>query len=223
MQATLRAIAKPDFIHDLLQMGIETLQICRGSQRHLTRSSRRHTLDSLTGHIDLVTDELRGHSNVERCVVPVGGNAQQCVGLRQLLVGQAKSLGAKHHGHCCISIDTTRFVDQLQRCAARIDHPEVLITLARGGGHYKAAISQGFFQCCHHAGRGQYIVGTGSARSSLGAGVLLGIDQHQIRQRHVLHSACHGTDVAGVAGVDQNKSNGQVVHRRQGSVAGLVF
>ncbi len=106
----------------------------------------------------------------------------------------------------------TRLRDDASSGGTRVDDAVVGIPLAGGGGVDQPATLQRLGQRADHARLGQQVVGPGGARRRFRIGKFQRIDEHQVVQRHVLHGARHGTDVAGMGGLDQDEADGSLGH-----------
>jgi len=121
----------------------------------------------------------------------------------EVLVRQPGTLGAKEHRRR----RTLGFDDQSLSSIAYIGHAEILIAVARSGRRHETAAGQRLSHRAHDSRAGEHIVGARRTGGRLAMRELLGIDQHQLVQRHVFHGPRHSPDVAGVGGLDEHDTN----------------
>jgi hypothetical protein len=126
----------------------------------------------------------------------------------ELLVGEPGALRTEHHRRR----PAPRLGHDARRCVAHVQGPEVLVPIARGGGGDEAAARQRLRQGWHDARGREHVICTGGARGRFRIRKLLRIHEHELIQRHVLHGARRGADVARVRGRDQHDANAGGLH-----------
>ena len=98
-------------------------------------------------------------------------------------------------------------IDDPQGRGARIQFLQSHSSAARSAAQHQAAIGYRFGQGCHHAGRGQQVVGARGPAKGLVGRILFGRHQHQPRQAHGLQRARGCADIARVLGADQDDAD----------------
>ena len=116
--------------------------------------------------------------------------------LQQVFVREAEALRSEHHGGG--AAPAVRLGDDAAGGLPRIDHAEVLLARARGGGEHQPAVGNRLPERCHHACPLEHVVGAGGAGRGLRVRKLARIHEHEFGEAHVLHGARHRPDVAGM-------------------------
>src|SRR6185312_62948 len=138
----------------------------------------------------------------------VGGNTDEDMRRLQILVTQSRALRSEQDG----SGRPLRLHHQPFSRISYVGHPEVLITIPRSRGRHETAAGKSLANRIHHPGVRQYVIGAGRTRNRLAMGKLLGFYEHQVLEGHIFHGPRHGTDVAGMGGLDEHDANVGRVH-----------
>jgi myo-inositol-1(or 4)-monophosphatase len=178
-------------------MLVEKRQIgSRGERNRATFEDVRRT----AGAEELVSHNLHGHCKIERQIALVRWNADQKMRDFEMLVGETRALGAKEERHGCIR----SLRHEALCCLPRIDDAKILVAMPRGGGGNESAALNGSGQSINHARAREHIIGARGARHGIRVREELGPHEHELGERHVLHGARAGADIARMRGFNKD-------------------
>ena len=173
-----------------------------GRRRQWHERGRGHVLAAARA-MHLVAHQLHRHGEVERGVDRVGRDAHQQLGERQFVVGQPRAFIAEQQRHGAAD----GLLDHTDGRIAHVEHAEVLVPFARGGGGDQPAVADRLEQVLRDAGVLEHVDGPRGPCGRLGIRKGPGPDQVQFGEAHVLHGAGNGPDVPGVGSLEQDDAD----------------
>ena len=122
----------------------------------------------------------------------------------QLIIGQPGILTPKHQRHLRTLL---RLLARRHATLTRIQQRPRDTPITRTGAEHQTATHQRLLERAYHLRRIEHIISARRPGHRVSAREILRINQHQLRQPHVLHGPRRATDIAWVTGVDQNNAN----------------